>query len=106
MVVFSDYRWQDFTDTGKNTSSYIVFYQCGRIDNCTHVTGTVAQSSSKSEYNAACTTWMDLFQAYEKVPILGSRTGIYNYISYQTMCLMANNGKDTKISGKTPEECI
>ena len=44
---------QDCTYTGRSTGSYIVFFQVGPIDHCTHVTGPVAQSSSESEYNAA-----------------------------------------------------
>ena len=35
-----------------------MFYQCGKIDHCTHVPGPVAQSSAESEYNAACTAKM------------------------------------------------
>ena len=36
-----------------------MFYKGGPIDNCTHVTGTVAQYSAESEYTAVCTTGMD-----------------------------------------------
>ena len=31
-----------------------MFYQCGPVDNCTHVPGPVPQSSYDSEYNVAC----------------------------------------------------
>ena len=48
LVVVSDYIWQDFTDTGRSKGVYILFYQGGKIDHCTHVTGPVAQSSAES----------------------------------------------------------
>ena len=59
-MAFYDSSWQDFPDTGRSTGSYIIFYQGGKIDHGTHVPGPVAQSSSESEYNAACTVGMDL----------------------------------------------
>ena len=37
-----------------------VFNQVGPIDNCTHVPGTVSQSSSEIEYNSAYTVEMSL----------------------------------------------
>ena len=37
-----------------------MFYQGGNIDSYTHVPGTVAQSSSDSEYNAEFTLGMNL----------------------------------------------
>ena len=37
-----------------------MFYQVIPIDHYTHVPGLFDQSSSKSEYNEACTTGMDL----------------------------------------------
>ena len=39
-----------------------MFYQGGPINHCTHVPGTVAQSSFESEYNAACTAGMAIEQ--------------------------------------------
>ena len=36
------------------------FYQGVPIDHCTDVPGPVSQSSSESEYNAACTSGMSL----------------------------------------------
>ena len=47
LMVFSDYIWQDYPDTGRSTGGYILFYQGGTMDNCTHVTGPVAQPSSE-----------------------------------------------------------
>ena len=37
-----------------------MFYQFGPIEHGKHVTGPVSQSSSESEYNAACTVGMAL----------------------------------------------
>ena len=59
-MVLSDSSWKDFTYTGRSTGEYIVFYQGGPIDHCTHVTGLVSQSSAESEYNAACNVGMAL----------------------------------------------
>ena len=55
MMLFSDSICQDCPDNGRRTGAYIVLYQGGPIDHCTHVTGPVAQSSDESEYNASCT---------------------------------------------------
>ena len=60
LMSFSDSSWQYFTDTGRSTGAYIIFYQGGPIDHGTHVSGPVAQSSSESEYNSACTAGTDL----------------------------------------------
>ena len=60
LMAFSDYSGQDFPETGRSTGAYIIFYQGGPIDHGTHVPGPVAQSSSESEYNAACTAGMAL----------------------------------------------
>ena len=42
-----------------------MFYQGGPIYHCTHVPGTVSQSSAKSEYTAACTVGMAM--AYSRM---------------------------------------
>ena len=57
---FSDSSWKYFPYTGRSTGAYIIFYQGGKIDHGTHVPGPVAQSSTESEYNSACTAGMDL----------------------------------------------
>ena len=41
---FYDSSWQDFTETGRSTGAYIIFYQGGPIDHVTPVPGPVAQS--------------------------------------------------------------
>ena len=51
LMMFSYSIWQDCPDTGRSKVSYIVFYQGWPIDNCTHVTGPVAQYSADSEHN-------------------------------------------------------
>ena len=47
LMKFSDSSWQDCTDTGRSTGSYIIFYKGGPIDHGTHVPGPVSQSISK-----------------------------------------------------------
>ena len=42
---FSGSSWQDFSDTGRSTGAYIIFYQGGPIYHVTHVPVPVAQSS-------------------------------------------------------------
>ena len=59
-MAFSDSSWQYFTDAGRSTGAYTIFYQGGPIDHGTHVPGPVAQSSAESEYNAVCTAGMAL----------------------------------------------
>ena len=102
-MAFSDYSWQDCPDTGKITGAYIIFYQGGPSDHGTHVPGPVAQSSAESEYNAACTTGMDLahfrmlvnellnddpdmFPKKAPLIVLDSKFAMY----------MAKSGRDTK----------
>ena len=60
LMAFSDSSWQDFSDTGRSTGTYIIFYQGGPIDHGTHVPGPVAQSSAESEYNAEYTAGISL----------------------------------------------
>ena len=55
LMAFSDSSWQDCPDTVISTGEYIIFDQGGKIDLGTHATGSVAQSSAESGYNAACT---------------------------------------------------
>ena len=51
LMDFSGSSWQYFTDTGRSTGAYIIFYQGGSIDHVTHVPGPVSQSSAESDYN-------------------------------------------------------
>ena len=41
-MVFSDFFWKDFPETGVSTGAYIIFYQGGTIDHVTPVPGLVA----------------------------------------------------------------
>ena len=100
---FSDYSWQDCPDTGIRTGEFIIFYQDGTIDHGTHVPVPVAQSSSESEYNTACTAGIalahlrmlihELFNKYLDI-VPEEALLIVVHINY-AMC-MASNGKDTK----------
>ena len=60
LMVFSDSSCQYCPDTGRSTGAYIILYQGGAIDHCTHVPGPFAQPSAESEYNTSCTAGMDL----------------------------------------------
>ena len=60
LMAFSDSSWYDCPYTGRSTGVYILFYRGDSIDHGTHVPGPVAKSSSKSDYNAECTSGMDL----------------------------------------------
>ena len=60
LMAFSNSSWQCFTVTGRRTSSYIIFYQGGKIDYVKNVPGKFSQSSVEGEYNAACTEGMAL----------------------------------------------
>ena len=59
-MYFSDYSWKYFPDTGRITETYIIFYQGSTIDHGTYVPGAVSQSITESDYNAECTSGMDL----------------------------------------------
>ena len=103
LMEFYDSIWQDCTDTGRSTGSYMIFYQGVPIDHGTHVPGPVDQSSAKSEYNSACTSGMALVhfmilihELLNKDPgIVPEETPLIILDSKYDVC-MANNGKDTK----------
>ena len=59
LMDFSNSSWKECPDTGRSTGTYIIFYQGGKIDHGTHFPGPVAQYSSESEYNTACTSGID-----------------------------------------------
>ena len=103
LMAFSDYSWQDFTDTGRSTGAYIIFYQGGPIDHSTHVPGPVAQSSAESEYNAACTAGIDLAhfrmlicELLNEDPDMVPKEVPLIVLDIKSDMCMANNGKDTK----------
>ena len=102
-MTFSDSSWQDCLDTGRSTGEYMICYQGGPIDHGTHVPGPVAQSSTESEYNAACTAGMDLAHfrilihelLKKDTDIVPEEAPLIVLDSKSAIC-MANNGKDTK----------
>ena len=98
-----DSSWKDFTDTGIITGEYIIFYQGGPIEHCKHVPGPVSQSRAKSEYNAACTTWMALahlrmliHELLNKYPYIVPDVVPLIILDRKSAVCMAKNGKDTK----------
>ena len=103
LMDFSDSSWQYFSDTGRSTGAYIIFYQGGPIDHGTHVLGPVAPSSAESEYNAVCTTGMALARFRMLIhellnndpDIVTEEDPLLVLDSKFDMC-MDKNGKDTK----------
>ena len=100
---FSGSSWQDCPDTGRSTGEYIIFYQGGRIDHGTHVPGPVAQSSTESEYNAACTEVMALahfrmliHELLNEDPEMVPKEAPLTVLDSKSAMCMAKNGKDTK----------
>ena len=80
-----------------------MFYQGRSIDCCTHVPGTVAQSSYESKYKTACTTVMDILhfsminndlmnEDTDAVPYQAPLITLYR----KSAVFMANNGEYTK----------
>ena len=102
-MAFSDSGWQDFPGTGISTGAYNIFYQGGPIDHGTHFPGPVAQSSSESEYNAACTAGMALAhfrmlinELLNKDPDIVPEEAPLIVLDGKSALCMANNVKDTK----------
>ena len=103
LMNFSDSSWQDYPETGRSIGAYILFYKGGPIDNGTHVPGPVAQSSSESEYNGACTAGISLAhfmilinKLLNKYPhIFPEEAPLIVLDSKYAMC-MDKNGNDTK----------
>ena len=100
---FSDSSWQECPYTVRSTGEYIIFYQGGPIDHRTHVPGPVAQSSTESEYNAACTAGMALAHfrmlihefLNKDTDIVPEEATLIVLDGKSSMC-MAKNGKDKK----------
>ena len=91
-----------FPDNGRSTGVRIIFYQGGKIDHVTHVPGPVAQSSVESEYNASCTTGMDLAhfrmlmnELLDKDPDIVPEEDTLLTLDSKSAACMANNGEDT-----------
>ena len=102
LMAFSDSSWQDFTDTGISTESYIIFYQGRTIDHVTHVKVPVSQPGAESEYNAAYTAVMALLyfrmlihEFLNKDPDIFPEEYPLLILDRKSDVCMANNGKDT-----------
>ena len=108
LITFSEYSLKYFTDTGRITGAYIIFYQGGPIDHGRHVPGSVSQSSAASEYNAACTAGMSLeyfriliHKLLNKHPdIFPEEDPLIIFYSKSAVC-MDKNSKDTKDTRKS-----
>ena len=103
LIPFSDSSWQDFPDTGRSAGAYIIFYQGGPIDHGTHVTGTVAQYSAESDYNAAYTSGMVLShfrvlinEFLNKDPDIFPEEAPLIVLDGKSAMCMSKNGKDKK----------
>ena len=59
LMEFYDSSCQYCPEIGRIKEAYIIFYQGGKIDHGTHVTGPVAQSIVEIEYNVSCNTGMN-----------------------------------------------
>ena len=100
---FSDSSWQDFTGTVRSTRSYMTFYQGGKIDHGTHISGPVAQSSAEIGYNVACTARMELEhyrilinELLNKDPYIVPEEAPLTILDSKSAVCMANHGKDNK----------
>ena len=103
LMDFSYSSWQDFTDTGRSTGAYIIFYHGRIIDHGTHVLVPVAQSSKESEYNAACTVGMALehfrvliYELFNKDTYIVPKEAPIIILDNESPVCMSNNGKDAK----------
>ena len=102
-MAFSDSSWQYFPETIRSTGAYNIFYQGGTIYHGTHVPVPVSQSSSESEYNAACTAGMALAHFIMLIhellnkdqDIVPEEAPLIVFYSKSSMC-MDNNVKDAK----------
>ena len=103
LMVFTDSIWQDLQNYSISTTAYIVFYQGGRIDDCTHVPGIVAQYSADSGYNAAYTAGMALeylrmlnYDLLNKEIYLFPEQSPHIILDSNSVVRMSKNCRDTK----------
>ena len=103
LMNFSGSSWKYCPGTVISTGAYIIFYQGRPIDHGTHVLGPVAQSSSESEYNAACTSGMTLAQFSMLIhellnndPDIVPEEAPLIVLDIKSAMCMDNNGKYTK----------
>ena len=103
LTAFYDSSWKYCPNTSRITGEYFIFFQGGIIDHGIHVTVPLAQPSEESEYNAACTSVMDLahlrmliHELLNKDPDIVSEEAPLIKLDIKSDVCMANNGKDTK----------
>ena len=103
LMAFYDSSLKYCIDTERGTGEYNIFYQGGPIDHGTHVTGPVSKSNEESEYNAECTTGMDLanfrmliHEILNKYTYLVPEESPIIILYRKYVLCMANNGKETK----------
>ena len=101
LMAFYDSIWKYFSDTGRITGAYIIFYQCGQFDHGTHVPGPVSQSSAENEYNIACTAGMSLahfriliHDFFNKDSDIVTQEDPLIIFDSKSALFMDNNGKD------------
>ena len=92
-----------FLDIGRSTGAYIIFYQGGKIDHSTHVTGPVAPPSAESEYNKACPVGMAsshsrmlIHELMSKDSYIVPEEASLIILDIKSAVCMTKNGKDTK----------
>ena len=103
LMVFYDSSRQDCPENVRSIREYIIFYQCGLIDNVTHVPGPVSKSSAESEYNAACSAGMSLehfrmliHETFNKDPDIVPEESLLIILDRTSDVRMANNVNDTR----------
>ena len=103
LMALYDSSWKDCTDTGRSTVAYIILYQGGPIYHGTHIPGPVDQSSSESEYNAACTSGMVLSnfrilvnEFLKKDADIVPEEALLIILDRKSAVFMDKNGKNTK----------
>ena len=102
-MVFYGSSWEDFTDTGRSTGAYILFYWGVPIDHFTHVPGPVAQSIADIESNSLHTVEMALAhfktlnnELLKKDPDVVPEQAPLVIFDRKSAIGMATNGKDAK----------
>ena len=103
LMVFSDSDWKYCPDTARSTGAYFIFFQGLTIENDTHVSESVDQSSSESEYKAACTAGIALSNSKMLIreflnmdPDIVPEAASLNILDRKYYVCMDNNGKYTK----------
>ena len=103
LMDFSYSSWQDYSDTGRSTGAYIIFYPGGTIDHGIFFPGPVDKSSAESEYNEACTAGMALShyrmlinELLKKDPGIVTKEAPLIILNIKTAMCVDKNGNNTK----------